>query len=49
MLNFRVPHGGMNTIFLMEFLFFGVVIHPELYFKILRPMVKDLAQSDLPF
>ena len=27
----------------------GVVIHPELYFKILRPMVKELAQSDLLF
>ena len=27
----------------------GVVIHPELYFEILRPMVKKLAQSDLPF
>ena len=26
----------------------GVVIHPELYFEILRPMVKELAQSDLP-
>ena len=27
----------------------GVVIHPELYFEILRPMVNELAQTDLPF
>ena len=27
----------------------GVAIHPELYFEILRPMVKKKAQSDLPF
>ena len=27
----------------------GVAIHPELYFEILRPMVKKVAQSDLPF
>ena len=27
----------------------GVVIHPELYFEILRPMMKKLAQSDLPY
>ena len=27
----------------------GVAIHPELYYKILRPMVKKKAQSDLPF
>ena len=27
----------------------GVAIHPELYFEIVRPMVKELAQSDLPF
>ena len=27
----------------------GVVIHTELYFEILRPMVKELVQSDLPF
>ena len=26
-----------------------VAIHPELYFEILRPMVKKVAQSDLPF
>ena len=27
----------------------GVTIHPELYFEILRPMVKKVAQLDLPF
>ena len=27
----------------------GVVIHPEMQNKILRPMVKELAQLDLPF
>ena len=27
----------------------GVAIHPELYFEILRPMVKKVAQLDLPF
>ena len=27
----------------------GVAIHLELYFEILRPMVKKVAQSDLPF
>ena len=27
----------------------GGFIYPELYFEILRPMVKDLAQLDLPF
>ena len=26
-----------------------VAIHPELYFEILRPMVKKVAQSNLPF
>ena len=25
------------------------IIHPEMQNKILRPLVKDLAQSDLPF
>ena len=27
----------------------GVAIHPELYFEILRTMVKKVAQSNLPF
>ena len=27
----------------------GVAIHQELYFEILRPIVKKVAQSDLPF
>ena len=27
----------------------GVAIHQQLYFEILRTMVKKLAQSDLPF
>ena len=27
----------------------GVAIHPELYFEILRPMVKKKLKSDLPF
>ena len=27
----------------------GVAIHPELYFEILRPMVKKKLTSDLPF
>ena len=27
----------------------GVAIHPELYFKFLRPMVQKVAQSDLQF
>ena len=27
----------------------GVAIHQEVYFEILRPIVKKVAQSDLPF
>ena len=34
---------------ILKFLFLWVVIHPELCIEILRPMVKDLAQLDLPF
>ena len=34
---------------ILKFRFLCVVIHPELRIKILRPMVKELAQSDLPF
>ena len=33
----------------MKFLILGVVIHPELHLKIIRPMEKDLAQLDLLF
>ena len=25
----------------------GVIMHPELYFEIIRPMVNELGQSDL--
>ena len=34
---------------ILKFIILGVVIHPEMQSKILRPMVKDLAQLDLPF
>ena len=49
------PHGALeNWAYLYEsqiwkFWNMGVVIHTELYFEILRPMVKELVQSDLPF
>ena len=33
----------------MKFRILGVVIHPELHLKIIRPMEKDLAQLDLLF
>ena len=33
---------------ILKFWVFWVVIHPELRIEILRPMEKDLAQSDLP-
>ena len=33
---------------ILKFWFLWVFIHPELRIKILRPMEKDLAQSDLP-
>ena len=33
----------------MIFGILGFVIHPEVQSKIIRPMVKDLAQLDLPF
>ena len=33
----------------MQFLFLWVVIYPELRIEILRPMEKELAQSDFPF
>ena len=33
---------------ILKFWFVLVVIHPELRIKILRPMEKELAQSDLP-
>ena len=48
------PHGALeNWAYpyksqIWKFWNIGVVIHPELYFKILRPMVKELAQSNLP-
>ena len=34
---------------ILKLLIFGVVIHLEMQSKILRPMVKKLAQLDLPF
>ena len=34
---------------IFKFWIFGVVIHPEMPNKILRPMVKELVQLDLPF
>ena len=34
---------------ILKFWILGVVIHPEMQSKILRPMVKELAQFDLPF
>ena len=49
------PHGTLeNRAYpyksqIWKFWNMGVVIHPELYFEILRPMVNELAQSDLPF
>ena len=49
------PHGALeNWAYpyksqILKFWNIGVAIHPELYFDILRPMVKILAQSDLPF
>ena len=48
------PHGALENweypykSQIWKFWNIGVVIHPELYFKILRPMVKELAQSNLP-
>ena len=33
----------------MKFRILGVAIHPEKQNEILRPMVKELAQLDLPF
>ena len=33
----------------MKFSILGVGMHPELHMKILRHMVKELAQLDLPF
>ena len=33
----------------MKFQIIGVAIHPEKQNEILRPMVKDLSQLDLPF
>ena len=49
------PHGALQNweypykSQILKFWNMGVIIHPELYFEILRPMVKELAQSDLPF
>ena len=34
---------------IFKFCILGVVIHPEMQSKILRSMMKDLAQLDLPF
>ena len=34
---------------ILKLLIFGVVIHLEMQNNILRPMVKDLAQLELPF
>ena len=42
---FGVPYCNSN----FEVFNFGVFIHPEMQNKIVRPMVKDLAQLDLPF
>ena len=48
------PHGALeNWVYpyksqIWMFWNIGVVIYPELYFEIIRPMVKELAQSDLP-
>ena len=33
----------------MKFKILGVFIHPQMHNEILRPMVKELAQLDLPF
>ena len=47
------PHGALeNWAYpyksqILKFWNMGVAIHPELYFEILRPMVKKLAQSEL--
>ena len=49
------PHGALENLAypyksqILKFWNMGVAIHPELYFEILRPMVKKVAQSDLPF
>ena len=34
---------------ILKFWIFGVVIYPEMHIEILKPWVKELAQSDLPF
>ena len=33
----------------MKFKILGFFIHPQMHNEILRPMVKELAQLDLPF
>ena len=48
------PHGALENwaypieTQILKFWFLWVFIHPELRIKILRPVEKDLAQSDLP-
>ena len=49
------PHGALENLAypyksqILKFWNMGVAIHPELYFEILRPMVKKKLKSDLPF